>query len=141
VNPLVIKRKLQRMLQYLSELETMSHLTVDEYLTDMRGRRAVERLIQLIVDVAVDINTHTIVDAGLPAPVDSRSSFLEIGGMGILPTQVARALAPSVGERNIIVHQYEDMDDRIIYASIKHTIDQYGDYIRHFVAYVERMQS
>jgi uncharacterized protein YutE (UPF0331/DUF86 family) len=98
----------------------------------------VERLIQLIVDVAVDINTHLVVDAGQVAPNDSRSPFLELEKLGVLPSQVVKDIAPSVGERNIIVHQYEDLDDEIVYASISETLRHYREYIRYVFQYVER---
>lgn len=63
VDPLILNRKLQRLASYLGELEEMSGLTLEDYLSDFRHRRAVERLIQVIVDVSVDINTHAVVDA------------------------------------------------------------------------------
>lgn len=140
MNPLVVKRKLERMLQYLGELDTMSGISLDEYLSEVRERRAVERLIQLIVDVAVDINTHMVVDAGHPAPNDSRSSFLGVERLGVLPSQVVKDIAPSVGERNIIVHQYDDLDDEIIHASIGQTLRLYREYVRYVLQYLEKAQ-
>ena len=140
MNPLVVKRKLERMLQYLGELDTMSRISLDEYLSEVRERRAVERLIQLIVDVAVDINTHMVVDAGHPAPNDSRSSFLGVERLGVLPSQVVKDIAPSVGERNIIVHQYDDLDDEIIHASIGQTLRLYREYVRYVLQYLEKAQ-
>lgn len=140
MNPLVMRRKMQRMVQYLDELEAMSHISLDEYLSEVRERRAVERLIQLIVDVAVDVNTHMVVDAGHPAPNDSRSSFMELGRLGALPPQIVKDIAPSVGERNIIVHQYEDLDDEIIHASIGQTLKLYREYVRCVLLYLEKIQ-
>lgn len=128
------------MLQYLGELDTMSRISLDEYLSEVRERRAVERLIQLIVDVAVDINTHMVVDAGHPAPNDSRSSFLGVERLGVLPSQVVKDIAPSVGERNIIVHQYDDLDDEIIHASIGQTLRLYREYVRYVLQYLEKAQ-
>jgi hypothetical protein len=48
VDPLVINRKLQKLTGYLTELEKMKEITLEEYLSDFRHRRTVERLIQLI---------------------------------------------------------------------------------------------
>ncbi|QUL99292.1 MAG: DUF86 domain-containing protein [Candidatus Fermentithermobacillus carboniphilus] len=84
VDPSVVKRKVKKMLEYLNELESMRDISLEDYLKDFRNKRIVERLIQLIVDVAVDINTHIIVDAGRPAPDDAYSSFVEVGKMGVL---------------------------------------------------------
>lgn len=45
VDPLVINRKLQKLAHYLSELETMKGIPLDDYLSDFRHRRTAERLI------------------------------------------------------------------------------------------------
>ncbi|MDQ7793306.1 MAG: DUF86 domain-containing protein [bacterium] len=47
---------------YLRELNELSRITLEEYLGDFRHRRAVERVVQLLVDAAVDVNTHILVD-------------------------------------------------------------------------------
>ena len=141
VNPLVVKRKLKKMAEYLDELESAGNISLDEYLRDFRLRRAVERLIQLIVDVAIDVNTHVVVDAGRPAPEDAYGSFIEAASLGLIPDSLAREIAPSTGERNIIVHEYEDLDDTIVYESIADTLRLYRDYIRAVVGYLDRADS
>ena len=138
VNPLIVKRKLIRLMGYLEELESLSHVTLDEYLADPRQRRAVERLIQLVVDKAVDINTHLIVDAGRPAPNDAYSSFFEAERATVLPRDLAEAISPSTGERNIIVHEYESTDDAIVHGSIGQTLDLYRRYVAAALGYLER---
>ncbi len=45
-------------------------------------------LIQLIVDVAVGINSHTLVDEGNPPPEDAYDSFIRAAKYGILPIGV-----------------------------------------------------
>ena len=56
----------------------MEGISFDDYVSNFRHRRTVERLIQLIVDLAVDINTHAVVDAGNPPPADSYASALPL---------------------------------------------------------------
>lgn len=126
------------MAQYLDELGSMQHTSLDEYLGDARTRRAVERLIQLIVDVAVDVNTHVLVDAGHPAPDDAYNSFIEAAKLGVLPLELARAIAPSAGERNIIVHEYEEIDNVTVFESIDDTLGLYRKYIGSVLEYLER---
>ncbi|TEB07725.1 hypothetical protein Psch_01280 [Pelotomaculum schinkii] len=135
VDPLVVNRKLQKLTGYLIELEKMKEITLEEYRSDFRHRRTVERLIQLIVDVAVDINTHTIVDAGKPPPADAFNSFLEAAEIGLYPKIFAKEIAPSTGERNIIVHDYESIDDTIVFESISEAIELYYQYVKYVSEY------
>ncbi len=132
VNPEVLQRKLKKLKEYLQELEWYRNLTWEDYQNSSRNRRAAERLIQLIVDVAVDINTHSIVDAGETPPGDAFESFIKASKLGFLPEDFARKIAPSAGERNIIVHEYENIDDYLVFLSIKEVIAAYRDYLNYY---------
>ncbi len=102
----VLQRKLQKMQEYLDEMAYYRELTWSNYQGSSQIRRAVERLIQLIVDVAVDINTHSIVDASGSPPDNAYDSFIKAAEMNIIDDKLANEIAPSTGERNILVHDY-----------------------------------
>ncbi len=132
-------RKLTKLKGYLQELNTYENISWEEYNKAFQNQRTVERLIQLIVDIAVDINTHALVDYGYSPPSDSYNSFLEASSkLGLFPESFAQAIAPSTGERNIIVHEYELIDDAIIFNSIGETLSFYEDYIKHVKAYLNK---
>ncbi len=135
----IVYRKLKKLNSYIKELETFKDITFEEYLKDFQNRRTVERLIQLIVDVAVDINSHILVDEGHMPPEDAYDSFIKVGNKGIIPQKFAEEIAPSTGERNIIVHEYEQIDDGIIFSSIKKAITMYKKYISYYMEYLEKM--
>ncbi len=139
VNKELVLRKLKKLRVYLDELEFFQEVSYDEYLDNFQHRRTVERLIQLIVDIAVDINSHTLVDAGCPPPEDAYTSFINAGKLGALPTKFARELAPSTGERNILVHEYEKIDDAIVYSSIKDTISMYNQYLAYYLKFISSL--
>ncbi|MGI6079074.1 MAG: type VII toxin-antitoxin system HepT family RNase toxin [Fastidiosipilaceae bacterium] len=138
VDPLLVKRKLQKLAGYLKELETLQDLTIEEYLNDFRHRRIAERLVQLIVDIAVDINTHAVVDADNPPPDDAYSSFIEAARIGIISQELAKKLAPSTGERNVIVHEYEEIDNIVVYESISESLDLYWQYLEAVFEYTKK---
>jgi len=131
VDPEVLQRKLAKLRGYLEEMGAYDVMSWEDYRDNSHYRRAVERLIQLIVDVAVDINTHAVIDAGKPPPKDSYSSFLKGAEIGLYPQEFAKKIAPSTGERNIIVHEYEDIDDRMVYHSIGDFLRMYHEYINY----------
>ncbi|MCW3488909.1 type VII toxin-antitoxin system HepT family RNase toxin [Dethiobacter alkaliphilus] len=137
VNKETVIRKLNKLKGYLQELATYELISWEEYSASFRHRRTVERLIQLIVDVAVDINTHTVVDEGHSPPKDAYSSFFEAAKLGIFPHAFAKKIAPSTGERNIIVHEYEQIDDAVIYHSIKDALKLYSQYIDMVLEFLE----
>lgn len=129
----VLQRKLQKMQEYLDEMAYYRELTWSDYQGSSQIRRAVERLIQLIVDVAVDINTHSIVDAGGSPPDNAYDSFIKAAEMNIIDDKLANEIAPSTGERNILVHDYEAIDDRLIFESIPEVTEMYNKYLQSFL--------
>ena len=78
-----------------------------------------------------------MVDAGKPAPGDSFDSFIQAAKIGLFPLDFAREIAPSTGERNIIVHEYEEIDDGIVYDSIGYTLVMYEKYYRYIFKFIE----
>jgi uncharacterized protein YutE (UPF0331/DUF86 family) len=129
----VLQRKLQKLQEYLDEIAYYKELTWSEYKGNTQIRRAVERLIQLIVDVAVDINTHSIVDAGGSPPDNAYDSFIKAAEMSLIDDKLAMEIAPSTGERNILVHDYEAIDDLLIFESIPEVTEMYKKYLKNFL--------
>lgn len=136
VNKSIVQRKLKRMKEYLHELDSFHNMSYSDYVSSFRNKRTVERLIQLIVDAAVDINSHVLVDEGFPPPGDAFHSFIRAGEIGVFPAAFARAIAPSTGERNIIVHEYEAIDDGLVFDSINETLQMYREYVRYYLKYI-----
>jgi uncharacterized protein YutE (UPF0331/DUF86 family) len=126
------------MSEYLRELAVLEDIPYSDYISNFMHKRSAERLIQLLVDVAVDINSHVLVDEGFASPKDAFDSFTRVGEIGVLPSKFAVAIAPATGERNIIVHEYEEIDDALVYDSIKETLKMFTEYREHCLAFLAK---
>lgn len=128
----VLVRKLARLRGYLDDLRphrgrSAADLEDDPY--------EVERLLELVVQVPVDILNHELAERGV-LPESYRDSFLEAGKRGLLPDDLSEALALSAGLRNVLVHAYEEIDYEIVAASIGRALD---DLSRFLEIYAERL--
>lgn len=94
VDPIIVNRKLQKLVGYLAELKELEGVTLEEYLSDFRHRRTAERLIQVIVDAAVDVNTHAVVDAGNPPQLTPLTLFLKQPKSACSPDRLPKSLLP-----------------------------------------------
>lgn len=63
-----------------------------------------------MVDAAVDINSHIISASDFETSDDYHSTLTTLAEHNILPRELADRIAPSVGLRNRIVHQYEEVN-------------------------------
>lgn len=127
----IIVNKLIKMEEYISELEGFKPETYNEYKNDQLKRYAIERLIQLIIDLALDINNILIKKLDHYPAQDYFSSFLELVDLEILPEEFARDIAPSTGIRNRLVHKYEKVNDKVVYQNLDKLIKYYLDYIKY----------
>ena len=125
----LINEKLLSLQGYYTELKAFKKITFDEYRGNNLYRRTVERLSQLIVEVAADINNIILKSLSREPAVDFYSSYKELAEAGILPKDFAESIAPSTGLRNIIVQEYQKLDDRIVYESIQDTLKYYLKYM------------
>ena len=104
---------------------------------DILKLRALERIIQLIVDEIIDINNHIICYAQLRVPEDFQSAFLVIAENNILPEGFARRIAPVVGLRNRLVHRYEKVNVEILLDTIRKSKDDFKKYVKHILEYLK----
>lgn len=126
----IIRRKLAVIVECLRALAPIKEMEADKYEEDVYKRKATERLLQEMIEAAIDINTHIIVSAGGGAPADYFQSFIKLGELGIIPVKLAKDLAPSTGLRNRLVNEYDDTDNSIVLAAVKMADDLYPKYIR-----------
>jgi len=78
-----IGRRLRLMQQALATLRDSSSSTTGHLASDPIARAATERLVQVIVDLALDINGHLVVALLGRAPETGRRSFLDMAEAGL----------------------------------------------------------
>jgi uncharacterized protein YutE (UPF0331/DUF86 family) len=133
----IIKRKLAVIVRNLEALGGISQLTILEYEEDLYRRKAAERLLQELIEAAIDINTHLIVELGGTVPDSYYETFLALGSLQVLSSELARNLAPSAGLRNRLVHEYDAIDDSVVYDSVGQAVKLYTEYIRAIKEYID----
>jgi len=60
----IVRRKLAVITESLSALEPIARMDVEQFVRDLYMRKAAERLLQELIEAAIDINTHLIVGSG-----------------------------------------------------------------------------
>ena len=133
-----IRGHLARMTQYLAELEVCRDVSLDRYLTDNMLRHGIERLMELIVEAAIDVNASLLVMAGMQPPRTYRASFADLGLAQILDLEFARQLGAFADLRNSLAHQYDSLTDEEIHAEIGPVLDEFRRYLSEVAGYLDR---
>lgn len=133
INKDTIKAKLNIIRENLLKIKNILELSDVELKGDDLSRSAMERYFQLMVDAAVGINEHIISEEKLEVPSDYFQTFSILGKVGILPHEFSQKIAPSVGLRNQLVHQYEKIDIDKMLKDIRNNVQDYDQYIGHII--------
>lgn len=135
----LVKKKVAAIQADLLELMKFKDYSIERIVGNYRYHKVVERIVEVVVNEAIDINQHIIVNSGhKELPFDFRESFLLLVKLKVYPTNFAKLISNSVGLRNILVHQYRKLDEKIFYASIKDCLRQYPKYCGYILKYLEK---
>ena len=132
----IIRRKLAIITENLAALKPIETIAEEEYIRDIYKRKATERLLQELIEAAIDINSHIIVQTGNTAPDDYYESFIKAGELGIIPSTLAERLAPSAGLRNRLVHEYDLIEHSLVLEAVKMAEKLYPKYIQEIESFI-----
>jgi uncharacterized protein YutE (UPF0331/DUF86 family) len=74
----------------------------------------VKYLFLTTIEACVDVAHHIAASERLGAPDTNAAAIRLLGEHGIIDEAIAHDLARAVGFRNVLVHQYTDVDDRVV---------------------------
>jgi uncharacterized protein YutE (UPF0331/DUF86 family) len=126
-----VEARLSRLAQLLEQLQEIHAGGDSAYLADFRTRLAAQHGLQLAIQTCIDIGAHLIAEQNLQMPSDYRGVFEALGPLG-LDSALAARLGRAAGMRNILVHDYLDLDDRLVWSALENLDD-----LRDFAAFVE----
>ena len=135
----IITSRIELMVKYLNRLRQFESVSLETYLNDFDQQLISERLIQLLVEAASDINTYLLVQLHQSTPSTYFDSYIKAGQQGIITRELAEQLAQSAGMRNILVHRYKDIDNQLVFSAIPEASRQYLLYIQQITNYLDSL--
>ena len=121
-----IERRLDELSARLARLEPLKSRSKAEFDAEPYLRDIAERNLEVAAQCVLDISHRLISLAGGPRPRDYYEAILHLGELGVLPPDFATHLAPLAGFRNILVHEYLEVDWQEVYRNLQ----QLGDLAR-----------
>jgi uncharacterized protein YutE (UPF0331/DUF86 family) len=135
----LILKKIEQLKALLKELKELLETPLPQFTNDFKTIRAAERNFELIVEIASDVNTHLLLEAGKKTPDTYAQSFLELAKEGALSNTLAAQLVATAKLRNILVHEYDfEEDNERFYHSARAALPAYEEYIKAILAHVPK---
>jgi uncharacterized protein YutE (UPF0331/DUF86 family) len=105
-------------------------------LTDPERYGSAERFLQLAIEIVGDLGNHVIADLALGV-VNWHSDIPTIlAGQGYLSADLKETWIQMIGFRNILVHEYLDIDRGIVYQVLQHRLEDIAALQRVFVQFL-----
>lgn len=133
-----VRARLRRIRELLDQLDELGPVDVARLNSEPVTALAVERILTLLVDLAFASNSHVVVARLGRAPDSYAESFSLAAEVGMIDAALAAALRPSVGLRNVLVHNYLDVDREVLVAAVPLAVDQYGAYVRQVATFLQQ---
>lgn len=119
----VIRRHLLALDETLAQLAGHVGRPIEALTSNLDERWAVERGLQLCVQNVLDLATHLVASAGRDVP-DYTSAIEQLGLLGVIPVELARALRPLAGFRDALVHGYLGLDITVIHNVLNQQLER-----------------
>lgn len=128
VDKTLILRKIAGMSEYLDQIAEFRNITIESYSSEWKTQRIIERTLQMMIEVCADIAGHIISDSGYRIPKTYSDAFKILGEHGILDETLSHKMEQMAKFRNIVVHQYDEIDASIVVDILQKHLSDFNDY-------------
>lgn len=128
VDKILIMRKLAELETYIKQIQEYSTITVKEYSKDWKIQRIIERTLQMMIELCVDIANHIIADKKYRIPTSYSDTFQVLEEEGIVSKKQYKTMKNMAQFRNIIVHHYDKIDETIVVNILRRNLKAFFEY-------------
>jgi len=133
VDPTRARHLVARFRRYRRYLEELAERPESEVLDDFAVLGGVKHYLQVAIETALDLGSHVISSEGYEPPSSYADIFRVLGDEGVVSEDLALRLMAMAKFRNVLVHQYAEVDDERVLRILKERtgdLDEFVDALR-----------
>jgi uncharacterized protein YutE (UPF0331/DUF86 family) len=132
--------KLDELDGYVRELRAVAPERFEDY-QPVVTRRACERLIQVAVEAVIDACAILVTGLRLGVPGEEDDLVAKLAQHGVISPAMAETLRRMKGLRNLLVHEYGRVDDKIVFEVIRRGLKEFDSFSQAILAYLRSISS
>ena len=125
VDKTLLLRKLAELEEYFVQIGEYSNISVDRYSKNWKTQRIVERTLQMMIEICVDIASHIVSDEGFRVPKSYADTFKVLHENNIIKKDLFDRMELMAKFRNLLVHQYDRIDSGIVVKILNTRLDDF----------------
>ena len=134
----MIDKHLENLAFQVANLRTLRSLSFVEFSQDWKSVYAAERGLQVAIQNMLDIGAHILADFGDARWDEYKQIPVELARYGVIPKDFVKTFQEMAGMRNILVHQYTEVDVGKMYEVLQQHLDDFDRFAQFIKAYLER---
>ena len=131
VDRFVVDARIAKIREYVALLRKIYRQNEEKaFLKDPLVYGNAERYLQLAIQCVLDISNHIVADLRLNLPADNRELFEMLAEHKVLSKSLSARLTSMAGFRNILVHEYLEIDRKRVFGALKNDLGDFEKFIR-----------
>ena len=127
----VILKRIGKIRKCVATLESIRRThSRKQFLAQELIRDAAERNIQVAIQAVMDICSHAVADMRLEVPDEEKQAFQILAAHKWISPALAKTLTSMAGMRNVLVHEYLEVDHDRLYSVIEENLGDFEKFIK-----------
>lgn len=122
LHPEVIRKRLQKLDENLAILDHLRRYPLDGFIKNPEHYGSAERFLQLAIEAVNDMASHVIAERGFGEVNASRDLPRLFRAQGLIDEKLEQCWMRMIGFRNILVHNYLDVDRKIVHEVLQNSL-------------------
>jgi uncharacterized protein YutE (UPF0331/DUF86 family) len=132
----VIRKRLQKLDEYLKFLRGLRSYSLAEFLENPEHYGSAERFLHLAIEVTLDIGNHIVADLGLGEVNWYSDIVYALEEKKFISEDIREKWIRMVGFRNILVHDYLEVDRSIVYDILQNHLQDLDELRKVFAEFL-----
>lgn len=137
VRSVVLLKRLKKLDEYLEILESFQKFPKEDFLKKPEYYGSTERFLHLSIEALLDIGNHIIADQNLGEVNWYRDIPEILAKQSIISDKLKNIWIDMIGFRNMLVHEYLDIDRNIVYDILHSHLNDIKDIKNCFLPFLE----
>jgi uncharacterized protein YutE (UPF0331/DUF86 family) len=135
-----IQKRLDKLDQYVQILRELRAADREQFVSDYHLYGLAERYLHLSIECLLDIANMLVSGLGLRKPERYQEAVDILAEAGVLSAGVVRRLAGVAGFRNILVHEYLEVDRGLVYQYLQENLGDLKAFAQEVIRFVRSWQ-
>lgn len=138
LNPTVVHQKFKQLDEYLEILEELRTVPRRAFVRDHHHFGLAEHYLQLSIEVLHDVARYVLRQLDAPIPDESSDLLSRLAEQGVVTKAFAQRHAPMAKYRNLLVHQYADVDHAKTYTYLQKYLPTFRQFQRQITRFLTK---